>query len=100
MLVYNVTVGVDKSIEAEWIAWMKGTHIPNVLRTGMFVESKMYKVLTHDDEASVSYAIQYYALNLDNVQNYLENFAPRLREEAQLKFGNRQAAYRTLLEEV
>ncbi len=23
MLLYNVTVGVDKEIESEWLAWMK-----------------------------------------------------------------------------
>ena len=100
MLIYNVTVGVDKAIEAEWLSWMKTEHIPRVMRTGMFVENKMYKVLTHDDEASVSYAIQYRATNLDSVQRYLEDFAPALRAEVQEKFGSRQAAYRTLLEEV
>lgn len=100
MLVYNVTVGVDKSVEQEWLDWMKTTHIPRVMATGMFVENKMYKVLTHEETDSVSYAIQYFAANLDSVQIYLEKFAPSLREEVQVKFGTRQAAYRTLLEEV
>jgi hypothetical protein len=100
MLVYNVTVGVDKEIEQEWLSWMKNSHIPNVMKTGMFVDNKIYRVLTHEETDSVSYAIQYFASTLDSVQTYLENFAPNLREEAQAKFGSRQAAYRTLLEEV
>jgi hypothetical protein len=100
MFLYNVTVGVDRSIEAEWIQWMKTEHIPNVMKTGLFVENKMYRVHTADEEPAVSYAVQYFATTLDQVQQYLEKFAPHLREESQEKFGSRQAAYRTLLEEV
>lgn len=100
MFLYNVTVGVDRSIEVEWIQWMKTVHIPNVMNTGMFVNYKMYKVHTAEDEPAVSYAIQYFAPTLDHVQQYLERFAPLLREESNTKFGSSQAAYRTLLEEV
>jgi Domain of unknown function (DUF4286) len=100
MLLYNVTVGVDKEIEREWLLWMKATHIPDVMKTGMFVDNRMYKVLTHEETESVSYAIQYFAQSLDFVQTYLDKFAPELREESQNKFGMKAVAYRTLLEEV
>src|SRR5690349_8057948 len=47
MLLYNVTVGIDKVLEAEWLIWMRDQHIPAVMATGYFKEYKMYKVL-HD----------------------------------------------------
>jgi Domain of unknown function (DUF4286) len=100
MLLYNVTVGVDKEIEKEWLLWMKGTHIPNVMKTGMFLDNRIYRVLTHEETESVSYAIQYFAQSLDFVQTYLDKFAPELRGESQKKFGMKAVAYRTLLEEV
>jgi hypothetical protein len=100
MFLYNVTVGVDRVVEAEWIQWMKAEHIPNVMKTGLFTDHKMYKVHTGEDEPSASYAIQYFSPTLDQVQLYLDKFAPILREEANQKFGSQQAAYRTLLEEV
>ena len=100
MLIYNVTVGVDKSIEQEWLLWMKEVHIPDVMNTRMFVAYKFYKVLTKEDDASVSYAIQYSAKTLDDVDHYLEKFAPALRDEVKNKFGDRQVSFRTLLEEV
>jgi hypothetical protein len=100
MLIYNVTVGVEKSIEQEWLLWMKEVHIPDVMRTQMFVGNKIYKVLTTEDDTNTSYAIQYTARSLNELEVYLEKFAPALREEVQRKFGDKQASFRTLLEEV
>jgi hypothetical protein len=99
MLLYNVTVGVDKEIEIEWLQWMKREHIPKVLKTGMFVSHKIYKVLHDQDEGTSSYSVQYFATNIDNVQQYLETFAPVLIEEHRKKYAN-NVAFRTLLEEV
>ena len=79
---------------------MKEIHIPDVMATEMFVSYKMYKVLTTDDEGSVSYAVQYSAKSLNEVEIYLEKFAPGLREETKKKFGDQQVSFRTLLEEV
>ena len=100
MLLYNVTIGIDPQAEQEWLAYMKEKHIPSVMETGMFVSSKMYRVLHDSDDGTISYSIQYFAANLDNVQQYLEKFAPRLVEEHRQKFQNRHVAFRTLLQEI
>lgn len=100
MIIYNVTVGVDKRIEQDWLVWMREIHIPDVMRTNMFLGHKMYKILTTDTEETVSYAIQYSAVSLNEIERYLEEFAPGLREEVNKKFGEQQAAFRTLLEEI
>ena len=100
MLLYNVTIGIDPQAEQEWLAYMKEKHIPSVMETGMFVSSKMYRVLHDSDDGTISYSIQYFAANLDNVQQYLEKFAPRLVEEHRQKFHNRHVAFRTLLQEI
>ena len=70
------------------------------MRTGMFVGHRLYKVLASDEEGTVSYAVQYSATSLDQIEKYLENFAPALREEVQKRFGEKVASFRTLLEEV
>jgi hypothetical protein len=100
MIIYNVTVGVDKKIEQDWLVWMREIHIPDVMRTNMFLGHKIYKILTTDTEETVSYAIQYSAASLNEIERYLEEFAPALREEVRKKFGEQQAAFRTLLEEI
>jgi uncharacterized protein DUF4286 len=100
MLLYNVTVGVDKDIEGEWLEWMKVKHIPDVMKTGMFESFKIYKVLHDQDDGTISYSVQYFAKNIDNIQQYLEVFAPVLVEQHRQKFVSKHVAFRTLLEEV
>lgn len=99
-VVYNVTFGVDKDIEREWLSWMKDVHIPDVMRTGKFSSNKIYKVMGQEDMETTSFAIQYFADGPKEVNDYLNDHAPALRAEVHQKFGDKQMAYRTLLEEV
>ncbi len=99
MLLYNVTFGVDKVIETEWIAWMKINYLPTMMNTGLFIDYKMYKVLTHDDETSVSYSVQCFAKKIEDVLMYLNEYAPKLTELHREKFKDRHVAFNTLLEE-
>jgi hypothetical protein len=99
MLLYNVTFGVDKVIETEWIAWMKINYLPAMMNTGLFIDYKMYKVLTHDDETSVSYSVQCFAKKIEDVLMYLNEYAPHLTELHREKFKDRHVAFNTLLEE-
>ena len=99
MLLYNVTVGVDPSIEKEWLHWMKTEHILDVLNTKMFVSARIYKVLHEVEDGTVSYSTQYFAESLDHVEKYLEHFAPALRQEVDKRFAGKYVAFRTLLEE-
>lgn len=78
---------------------MKQKHIPDVIKTGMFMSAKMYKVLHDQEDNSVSYSVQYFARSIENVQQYLDVFAHSLREEQKQRFPN-NVAFRTLLEEV
>ncbi len=100
MILYNVTFGIDKEIEKEWVAWIKETHIPDVLKTEIFVGFKFYKVLSHEDEVSSSYCIQYFTPSIVLFNQYLEAFAPKLIEEHRQRFKDRHVAFNTLLEEV
>lgn len=100
MLLYNVTVGIDKDSESEWLQYMREKHIKAVLDTGLFVSYKLYRVLHDQDDGTISYSVQYFAKTIEDVHQYLETFAPALIEEHRKKFHNRHVAFRTLLEEV
>ena len=100
MVLYNVTVGIDIDVEEEWLKWMREHHIPAVMDTGMFVEHKIFKVLSQEEEQSVSYSIQYFAENIDKVVEYLNTYAPPLVEAHRVRYKDRHVAFRTLLEEV
>ena len=100
MLLYNITVGVDKEIEREWLIWIKEKHIPDVMSTGLFLQSKIFKVLHESEDGTISYSIQYLANNMNNVEQYLEIFAPKIMNEHRVKFRDKHVAFQTLLEEV
>ena len=58
MILYNITVNIDKTSETEWLQWMKEVHMLEVMATGMFVESKIFMVLNEELNSGTSYSIQ------------------------------------------
>lgn len=101
MIIYNVTINVETAIHDEWLTWMKTVHIPDVMSKGLFVGSKMMKLLTtQDDETGVTYAIQYTCESIEKYELYQKEFAPALQAETQKLFAGKFVAFRTLLEEI
>lgn len=100
MILYNVTVSIDENIEADWLQWMKEDHIPKVMNTGMFVERKIFKLLSHEQEGAITYAIQYFADSINHINEYQEKHAEALQLEHTEKFKDKFVAFRTMLEHV
>lgn len=101
MIIYNVTVNIEDEVHADWIAWMKEFHIPEVMNTGFFVEHKICKVITtQEDETGHTYAIQYTCNSMDDLDEYQEKHAPKLIEEHVARYKGKFVAFRTLLEVV
>ena len=99
MFIYNVTVNIADDVHAEWLKWMKEIHIPDVIKTGCFIDSQILKVLYVEDEGH-TYSIQYKFLEMADVEKYQKEFAPHLQEEHKKKFDGKYAAFRTLLQMV
>lgn len=97
MILYNVTINIDEAVHDEWLQWMKEVHIPDVMNTGLFRENKICKILA-ESEGGVSYSIQYFCDNMDKLEEYQANHAPRLQKEHTDKYAGKFAAFRTLLE--
>jgi hypothetical protein len=92
-------MSVDLAIHDEWIVWMTNEHMPEVLATGKFVDVKMYRVLL-EKEDSITYSVQYFAENLEQVQLYLAEDAHELQAKHQQKYADRVVSFRTVLEEI
>ena len=100
MIIYNVTIRIDLSVHDLWIRWMKEEHIPRVMETGCFVESKVYRILQEDETEGISYAFQYFAESISDYFNYQNNFAAKLQKESLDLFPDKYTAIRTILKEV
>ena len=61
----------------------------------------MMKMLSEaQDETGSTYAIQYMAESLDQLETYLNQAAPKLQKASIIRYGTKMAAFRTVLEEV
>jgi len=97
MIIYNVTVSIDKVAETDWLEWMKNTHIPDMINTGLFLNCKVSRILA-EEIGGYTYAIAYSCKNMQDYNLYKEKFAVKLQEEHAKKFEGRFTAFRTLLQ--
>ena len=100
MIIYNVTINVDKDIENEFITWLREIHIPEVFETQLFLAHKLLKMVEEENPASTTYAVQYSMESIDKFVEYVENHAPSLQAKTKKKYGDKVVAFRTLLEVV
>lgn len=97
MIVYNVTINIEDDVHDEWFKWMKEVHMPDVMRTGYFLESRMLKLLS-DEPQGTTYAFQYSLNSMADYDEYMEKHAKRLQKEVIERFPNKFVAFRTLME--
>lgn len=99
MIIYNVTVSVDNEVHEMWLAWMRNTHLPEVMATGHFLDARICRVLSEGDSGA-TYAIQYSCADMAAYEGYQADHAPRLKAESEKYYGGKAIAFRTLLEVV
>lgn len=99
MIIYNVTINVEDDVCETWVAWMKETHIPQVMATGFFTAFSFNKLLSRqEDETGTTYVIQYTAPSMQHYDEYQANHAPALQAETKRLFEGKFVAFRTLME--
>lgn len=97
MILYNVTVKIRNEVHDDWLKWMREIHIPDVMKTGLFLEHKFCRIF-EDDPDGVTYAIQYFTKNMEDFQRYQTEFAADLQKEHTERYKDMYVAFRTLME--
>tara|TARA_B100000795_G_C22792696_1_gene437731 strand:- start:809 stop:1138 length:330 start_codon:yes stop_codon:yes gene_type:complete len=96
MYIYNVTINIDGSVHKEWLSWIQ-SHIENVLATGKFIAAKLTQVLVEEEMGGVTYSIQFTASSREDLDEYYEIHAPKLRRSSLHKFADKMISFRTEL---
>ena len=99
MILYNVTTSLDPAIADEWVSYMREHHMTEVVGTGCFIRSQLLRLLNEEDNG-ITYAAQYYAISLDQLEAYQQHFAPDLRQDMDRRFAGKYHSFRTVLEVV
>jgi len=98
MLLYNVSVKVDRDVEDEWLQWMKTKHIPDVMNTQQFVESHICRLIDPPEEEEATFVIQYRCEGMEKLNLYFEKFAPALRDDFNSRYKDKTTLFRTVME--
>ena len=96
MILYNVTVSIDPSSHEEWTKWMREVHIPDVLATGCFLESRLSRI-QGEEEGGMTFSVMYLSPSQELYDKYHAEFAPKLQADHARLFQGRFAAFRTIL---
>lgn len=97
MIIYAVTSEVEAPAAAEWLAWMRETHVPEVLATGCFTRCRIAELEEPASPAGyVTFVFEYEAPTAELLARYREQFAPALRQSATARYGAVVRATRTV----
>ena len=99
-IIYNVTIKVERDIADDWLKWLIQEHAPQIIATNCFKKFTALKLLEQNDEEGITYAIQYFADNIQSYEQYLAQFADHFRNESLNKWGQKFIAFRTLMQVV
>lgn len=98
MIIYNVTVKLDAAIAAGWLHWLRTEHLPLMMKTGCFTDSRVVRLLEVDDSDGPTYAIQYHADSKADYNRYMTLHAPDMSRRSFEKWGDRFIAFQSVME--
>lgn len=88
---------MSQQIEQEWLTWIR-EHIAQVLKTGLFKDAKLTRVLVQEQDGSSTFSIQYKAIDRSSLDTYYTKHAPTLRQQSITKWGESVLSFRTELD--
>lgn len=100
MILYNITVSIEPGIEEDWINYMQMVYIPAVMKTGLFMENRLFRLLNAPEDSGPTFAIQFLADGLEKVDEYLEQYAPEIVSMHNEKYRHQHVAFMTMLESI
>ena len=98
MLLYNVTVTIDLDVHEECLRWMRATHIPDVMITGMFISYRLCRLIGHDHSDAEIYSVQYAVKDMAHLLRYQNEFGPEHQRQHKERFEGKYAVFRSVME--
>ncbi len=97
MILYNITVIIEPTIETEWLNWVNQTFIPSALSGNLLVSNRLLKVLDSPNEG-VTYCLQFIADSVENYTKFVTLHAPALLQTHTLQFNNKALFFTSVME--
>lgn len=99
MIIFNITVNISYAAEKEWLAYMKSTHIPEIMATNLPIEVKLLRLLTEIENEGSTYTSQFSFRTMEDFLAYQTDYQSNIQEKHHQIFNGQYVSFRTLLEE-
>lgn len=100
MLIFNTTFHVEEKTEKEFLRFFVETYIPTCVDGGMLLEPRFSKIISHVEEGSVCYSLQFYVKNIETLEYWRSHNGAELEEKVGDTFGQSVAGFITLMDEI
>jgi hypothetical protein len=98
MIIYNTTYSVSDKVYGSFLKWVKEKHIPQMISSGYFSESKLSRVLTDEDQDGNSISLQLTAESVNAVSKWREQYGDLFEMEISSLFSVNVLYFSTFLE--
>lgn len=85
MIKYEVNIEVNAEVAADYLEWLK-PHITEILAIEGFIKADLFLEEVDDAALIKKITVDYYLCNQQAYENYIKVHAPRLRQDAKIKF--------------
>lgn len=98
MLIINTTYHVSKTVEHDWVNWVKKDYIPAVIKTGLLVRPRFHQVFMDGEDNSNAYALQFEVENFEKLEYWSNQFGKKLKTTLSEMFEEKVLGFTTLME--
>lgn len=101
MIVYSITMNIEKQIDAEWLEWMKLNYVAVLIDTGLLLEGKILRLLNEEENnPGITYSFQFTLKTLEDLTTLLEVHEQELMSLVYKRYQGKFVEFRTILEVV
>ena len=93
MIIYEVKIKIEETVEQEWLQWMRDIHAPDVVATGY---AQSFQILKPLEDEPLTYYFQYHFDSKAAFDTYVAECAPALKADVLERYPNRFTASRRL----
>lgn len=96
MIIYEVNLAFEKTISEDFRLWLN-EHIAQMLQFSGFIQANLLQSES-DDSDQEKLTVHYYLTDREALENYLVNFAPKMRQQGIERFKDKFSAQRRILQ--
>jgi hypothetical protein len=97
-VLYNITIRISHDKHDDWKKWILENHIPDVMKTGMFLSYRMHRMIGDEAEDGITYAIGYVCPDMKTLHQYNIHHSSKLQEEHTNRYEGHFGAFRSIME--